>query len=145
MSTDSAISPTGSPKTGNPKALAAFVVVLTFVAGLIAGAAGDRILLFAQRRLIPQHRGFVTARLVERLDHELHFTPAQRVAVTQILEKNHRRVEAVWDGVRPQIREAIDATNREIEQVLDPDQRARFIALRARHRRPMMRRLLGGP
>lgn len=137
MSTVSPSNPTVLPPQGNPRTLAAIVVVLTFVAGLMVGAVGDRFVLFAQHRLIPPRRDFVSTRIVDRLDRELHLTPSQRIAVTQILDKRHRQIEGLWDGVRPQVRTAMDATTREIEQVLTPDQRAKFAAMRSHPHRPM--------
>jgi hypothetical protein len=58
--------------------------------------------------------------------------------VQQIIEKHRAKIDAAMSSVRPQVRQEIDATNKEIETILTPDQRTKFEALRmhmgARHR-----------
>ncbi len=121
----------------SPKTIAVIVVILAFAAGVITGMIGDRILLLVQHRLMPPHRGFIAARVADRLDHDLHLTPSQRTAVTDILKRREQRISEMMSKIRPQMRTEADQTNREIEAVLTPEQRAKFIDIRSRSHRPI--------
>ena len=104
------------------------VVIIAFVAGILVGVVGDH-LLFIHHVF---GRGFVAGRIVARLDRELHLTPQQKTQVQQILDRHRTRIDAVMSGVRPQVRQEIDATNAEIEKILTPEQRAQFAKMRMR-------------
>lgn len=110
--------------------LAAVALVVTFVAGIVVGVAGDRILLW--RRPDRTLRPPITAFMVKRLDQRLNLTPQQEVEVTRILQKHHQRLGAVWSNVNPQLRNEIEQTNIEIRRVLTPEQRAKFEGLKMR-------------
>jgi Spy/CpxP family protein refolding chaperone len=113
------------------KLIAAAVVIVAFLAGIVIGVAGDRFWRvrhpFGPRRN-PQ---MVTALILRRLDRELTLTPQQEAAVKQILTAREQRITALMSTVRPQIRQQIDAANAEIEKVLTPDQRAKFQQMQA--------------
>ena len=118
------------------KTKAALIVAVAFVAGLFVGVAGDHLVLLHSGRLFPRHgAAFAAQRVVDHLDRELHLSDAQRVAIQKIVDEHHAHIEAVWNGVRPQIRREIDATAMEISALLTPDQRAKFQAMRARNDR----------
>jgi len=76
--------------------------------------------------------GVYFARVVDRLNRELHFSSEQRAQVQQIVDRHRVRIDALMSGVRPQIRQEFDATNAEIDKVLTPDQRAAFAKMRMR-------------
>lgn len=120
-------------------AKAALIVAVAFVAGLFVGIAGDRVVLIRAGRLFPRHGGaFAAKRVVDHLDRQLHLSDAQRTSIQRIIDQHHARIEGVWNKVRPQVRQEIDATNAEIETVLTADQRAKFREMHARgdrHRR----------
>lgn len=78
--------------------------------------------------MFPGHRDFAARRVVDRLDHELHFTPQQKVLVQQIIDRHRGRIDAVIG----QVRQEIDASNAEIDKVLTPEQRAKFAKIRMR-------------
>jgi len=118
------------------KVIAAIVVVVAFLAGIVIGVAGDRVWRF---RHPGRHAPHMMATLIlHRLDHELDLTPQQHEAVKQILDVREQRVNALMSNVRPQIRQQIDATNAEIEKVLTPEQRVKFQQMRM-HRGPRPR------
>jgi Spy/CpxP family protein refolding chaperone len=120
----------------SPRAVAALLIVAALIAGIVVGVAGDRAYLLYTRRMAPHPPRFLSDRLVEHLDHELQFTPQQRDAVKQIIEHHRQRIQAISDGIRPQMRQELDATNAEIEKVLNPDQQKKFRELSSRmHRR----------
>jgi hypothetical protein len=122
----------------NTKTMAALVVVVALIAGAVLGIVGDRAWLWHMHRLLPGPRAerFVAGRIVDHLDRELHFTPPQKSAVQQILDRHRARIDAISAAVRPQMRQEIDATNAEIEKVLTPEQRTKF---RDMHMRMMQR------
>jgi Spy/CpxP family protein refolding chaperone len=124
--------PTASPSS--TRTTAVVVVIVAFIAGLFAGAAGDRFYLFRTHRLFPGRHmmDFAAHRIVDRLDRELHLTPQQKTQVQQIIDRHRVRIDAVMSGVRPQVRQELDATNAEIEKILTPDQRTQFGKMRMR-------------
>ncbi|MEO6259621.1 MAG: hypothetical protein ABIP63_04695 [Thermoanaerobaculia bacterium] len=122
---------TSTASPSKARATALVVVVVAFVAGLLVGVAGDHAYLLHRRQLSPR-RGMegMTERLLDRLDHELALTPQQRDQVHRIVETHHRKIEALTGGVRPQIRQELEQANREIEAVLNPEQRVKYKAIR---------------
>lgn len=119
----------------------AVVVVLTaFVAGLVAGVGGELVYLIHNHRIVPTHTAG-TKHLIDRLDHELKLDPQQRARIETIVEARRQRIDAIWSSARPAVMQEIDATNAEIDKVLNPDQRVKFKALQAR----MRNRVHGGP
>jgi Spy/CpxP family protein refolding chaperone len=123
------------PRAG-PRALAALILLGCFAVGVIVGGAGDRFLLLRQGRLMPRGAAdFVSRHVVDRLDHELKLSTAQRQQIVVILERRHDKVTAIWEGVRPQVRAEVNATTVEINAVLTPEQRVKFAKIRANVRR----------
>ncbi len=123
--------PAAAPRSSNARVIASIVVVVAFIAGLLVGAVADRIYLFRHGPPREKHAGaFAAARIVDRLDHELKFTPQQKQQVTTIVTAHGKRIDAIWGAVRPQMRQEIDAANKEISAVLTPDQRTKFDKLR---------------
>jgi Spy/CpxP family protein refolding chaperone len=118
------------------RATAIAVIVMTLVAGIAIGIAADHYWLL--HRGVLQHRGgsrFSTARVTERLDRELHFTPAQKTQVTQILDRHRVKIDALMSTVRPQVHQEVESSNREIDALLTPEQKTKFAQLRARSQR----------
>jgi len=116
------------------KATATIALLVVFLAGLLIGAVADHAYLVVRGR-IPMRHGLsdrMVARMVERLDDDLHFSAAQRTAVTEILRRRHERISAIYDNVRPQVRAQIDATTAEIDKILTPEQRTKFAELHAK-------------
>jgi hypothetical protein len=124
--------PMGTPRGSNAKMVATIIVVVAFIAGLLVGAVSDRIWLFRHGGGPERHRGngLMADRIVDRLTHELNLNAAQKEQVATIVAAHGKRIEGVWSNVRPQIRQEIDATNREISTVLTPEQREKFEKLR---------------
>ena len=125
--------PAPAPRTSNATAIAAIVVVVAFMAGLLVGAVADRIYLFRHGPPRERHAGeFIASRIVERLDRKLDFTPQQKQQITIIVMSHGQRMDAIRSNIRPQMRQEIDAANSEISAVLTPDQRVKFDKLRMR-------------
>jgi Spy/CpxP family protein refolding chaperone len=123
--------PLAAPRASNARVVATTIVVVAFIAGVLVGAVADRMFLFRFRGP-ERHNGFAANRITDRLARELSLTADQKQKVAAIVASHGKRMEAMWSGVRPQVRQEIDAANREISTVLTPDQRARFEKLRMR-------------
>jgi hypothetical protein len=109
-------------------AVALFVLFVTFVAGVLVGIVGDRIAI-RHRGLVPD---FATHVLVRRLDRALDLSDHQRDQLTKIIDRRHSSINALFNGVRPRVREEIEAANREIEAILTPEQRVKYGKLKMR-------------
>jgi hypothetical protein len=140
VSSDPNIGPEAPPLRRSrmpPRALAALILVICFAVGAIVGGAVDRLLLVRQGRLVPRAPGgFVSHHVVDRLDHELKLSAAQRQQIEIILQRRHERVTAIWATVRPQVHAEVNATSAEISALLTADQRVKFAKMREnmRHR-----------
>ncbi|HEV7427028.1 MAG TPA: hypothetical protein VGQ46_11730 [Thermoanaerobaculia bacterium] len=120
--------------SSNTRAAAIAVIVVAFIAGILAGVAGDHLYLIRSGRLSPRHSTsrFSTAHMTDRLTKELDLTPQQKTQVQQIIERHRAKIDATMASVRPQVRQELDATNAEIETVLTPEQKTKFADLRMR-------------
>ena len=123
------------------KALAVITVIVAFAVGIIVGAAGT------WAWIIHRHGGrgpFFEAlgerRIMRHLDHELDLNPQQHDAIAKIIHERHQRIDAIFGGLRPEVRREIEMANAEIEKVLTPAQKAKFeqvqMRLRSRLHRP---------
>jgi len=119
--------------SSNTRTAAVAVVVVAFIAGILAGVAGDHLYLIKSGRLSPRHSArFASDRMAERLTKELDLSPQQKTQVQQIIERHRAKIDATMASVRPQVRQELDATNAEIETVLTPEQKTKFANLRMR-------------
>ena len=129
--TDPTMTPVLPPRSGGRGStvlVAAGILLLTFIVGLILGVVGDRIWQWAHPRPLHPSASFIAS----RLDRRLHFTPQQRKEVERIIAQRQDRIGHIWESVRPQVRQEIDQTNAEIERILTPEQRAEFAKIRMR-------------
>jgi Spy/CpxP family protein refolding chaperone len=130
----------------SPRAVAALLIAGALIAGIVVGVAGDRAYLWHTRQFLPRHPPrFISDRLVDHLDSQLHFTPQQKDAVKQIVERHRARIEAISANIRPQMRQEIESTNAEIEKVLNPEQRQKFQSLSQRMHQRHRGMRPGGP
>lgn len=106
--------------------VAALVLLLTFGAGFIGGAAAHHLLIAHRETMRPVE----TRAMLHRLDRRLDLTDAQRTQVEEILTRRQARIHSIWTGVRPRVRAELEATNEEIARVLTPDQRTKFEKMR---------------
>ncbi len=133
---DPMVTPPSQPRGSKTTLLAAVLVLIAFLGGIVAGIAGDRFYLFRHHEFFPHRAGpFVTEHLVRRLERELSLTPQQRDEVRRILESRRGRIEAIFANVRPQVTQEIDQANAEIEKILTPEQRSKFDAIKIRMQR----------
>ena len=112
--------------------LAAVVLVLTFVAGSLAGAAWERYHSAGARR----HEGGRGQRHIgERMKERYGVSDEQARRIEAIVQRRRPRVDSLMATVQPRLRAAFDSTNAEIRVLLTPEQRVKFDRDQARRRR----------
>lgn len=112
---------------------AVVLLVLTFAAGAVFGIAADHLYLLRSRQMYPRAGvEHISKRVVERLDRTLDLTTGQRQQVERIVRERTTRVDAVWKSVEPRVREEIRRADREIEALLNAEQKRKFAELRAK-------------
>ena len=126
----------------SPRAMAAVVVCVTLIAGILVGIGLDRAVFR------PRHGGFGpfaafrgapnadSARIRMRAEfaRQLHLTPDQQARIDTIMQRRMAVLDSIRKVTMPQIRSLIGATQAQIDSVLTPDQRDKFQSLR-QHRR----------
>lgn len=113
------------------------LLVATFAAGMLAGAAFDRTLV-ARETAPAQEPGWhchgphggKTGMIVDRLD----LTPEQRARVDAVLARRRAQADTFWEREGPRMRAIVDSTRAEVRAVLTPEQRAEYDRLREEHR-----------
>ena len=123
---------TPTPSPTSTRRTAVLLVAVAFVAGALIGFAGGRV--YSIYRLM--HRGprtdFQRDRILNHLNRELSLTPQQHDQIAAIMERHHKRMQELTEGIRPQMHQEIEGANREIEAVLTPEQRKKYEAMRMR-------------
>lgn len=110
--------------------IAGAVLIATFVAGMLAGVAADRLVIMRMwRDRMPARAPHFVA---ERLERRLDLTADQRRQVEEIIQRHHSRMNEVWNSARPAVRAEVDAANAEIEKILTPGQREKFSRFKMR-------------
>ena len=126
---------TPTPSPSSTRRTAILLVAVAFVAGALIGFAGGRV--YSIYRGFSHNRGpeFMKTRILHHLDHELNLTQPQRDQIGAIMDRHHKRMQQISEGVRPQMRQEIESANREIEAVLTPEQRTKYEQMRMRMER----------
>ena len=120
----------------NAKVLAAIAIVITLVVGVVLGVVGDRLFLMIHppRRHSPQM-------IVRHLAYRLDLSDQQRQQLTEIVTRHEQRIAALHESTRPAVQQELEQANREIEQILTPEQREKFARMKMRLM-PMKRRMM---
>jgi Spy/CpxP family protein refolding chaperone len=118
--------------------LAAVALLLTFVAGSLAGAAWERWHHAQVRRHEGGGRG--QRHFGEVLKQRYGLSDAQATRIEAIVRRRQPRVDSLMATVQPRVRALFDSTNAEIRVLLTPGQRVKFDRdqerRRREHRRP---------
>lgn len=108
------------------------LLVVTFIAGALSGAALDRLVTAPERGVArervngsrgqdddrrPSNRG-ATADLFDRIG----VTPEQRAAIDEILARRAEQTRALWAVFGPQLEAIVDSTRAEIRALLTEEQ-----------------------
>ncbi|CAN5335448.1 hypothetical protein BH24GEM2_BH24GEM2_06180 [soil metagenome] len=116
------------------KILGAILLIATFVAGGLAGAASLRVLNAAEPTPAlppgshchgPHEKG--GGKWLEQLD----LSAEQRTRVEQIMERRRAQMGVFWENEGSRLRVLVDSTRNEVRSVLTPGQRAEYDRLRA--------------
>ena len=139
---------TPTPSPASTRRTAILLVAVAFVAGALIGFAGGRV--YSIYHIFDRGRGgpeLMRQRIIGHLDRELNLTPPQHEQIGAILNRHHKRMMELTEGIHPQIRQEIETANREIEAVLTPEQRTKYEKMRMRMERfiPGHGRRHGGP
>jgi len=110
----------------NARLAGTVLLFITFAAGGLAGAAGERVLR-ADDAPKPAQRGEMrggTRRLLldEQFANSLGLTAEQRAQIKQILDRRDVEAKKVWGDVEPRLQQVGEATKAEIQKVLTPAQ-----------------------
>jgi Spy/CpxP family protein refolding chaperone len=103
------------------------LLLVTFVAGALAGAAVERVLradnVQPGTSRGPEMRGG-SRRLLqdETFARELGLTTDQRAQIKAIMDRRDQQARKVWNDAEPRLKEVGDATRDEIQKVLGAEQ-----------------------
>jgi Spy/CpxP family protein refolding chaperone len=130
--------------------VAAVVVVVSLLTGVVAGIAVDRRALIHRGPYIVSRGGHFHGPMVPgRMERELGLSPAQSAAVDSVMHHRMAQRDSLMARTFPVMRALLDSTRIDIERVLTPDQRTKFEKMRF-HDGPMgstrgQRVMIGGP
>ena len=105
------------------------LLVAAFVAGLLGGAAAERVMNSrrAMNRFLPlpaERGAFMPGDRPTSALERLNLTSDQRSAIDAILERRRQLTDSLFGLFLPQMRATADSMRREIRRVLTPDQQA---------------------
>jgi Spy/CpxP family protein refolding chaperone len=109
------------------------LLIVTFVAGMLAGTAFSRVLSAREPDAQAQAACDAGKRGPHSLFDQLDLSPVQRARIDSIMARRRGRTDALWQQDGARIRAAVDSTRAEIRTVLTPAQAAEYDVLRARH------------
>ena len=114
------------------------LLMATFVAGGLAGAAFDQVLEAREPDTAAAAKAAECSRggrhgAAAILD-QLGLSAEQRAEIDRIMERRKAETEAFWDNEGARMREIVDSTREEIRAVLTPEQRAEYDRLRAEYK-----------
>ena len=111
------------------------LLFIIFVAGALAGAAGERVMRADDRPHRAGRAGGGELRggprrllLDEQFARELGLSAEQRTEIKTILDRRDKQAKAVWHEVEPRLKSVGDATKAEIQKVLRPEQQQKLDA-----------------
>ena len=129
--------------------IAALVVALALITGLVLGVAVDRGILLRNRGPLAGHPGFgmrpggrragvgvgvggPPERMRQRFATDLGLSASQMTQIDSIMSQQMARRRALDDSMGARMRIFMDSTRAAVDRVLTPDQRQKLAALRAR-------------
>lgn len=133
----------------SPRVLAAVVVGVTLVAGILIGIGLDRAFFVHHVRSVLGSRRFnppfniggrgpnAAARqaMRDRFAHDLQLTADQQARIDTIMRRRMAAFDSIQQDSRPRVRALIAATRAQIDSVLTPEQRERYHTLARRRGR----------
>ncbi len=114
---------------------------LTFLCGVIAGAAGLFVFAWHSGHWLPHHGPPDPQRIVQRMSRELILTPDQTRQLTDIINDSFQKHRVLDQQVGEQYRALRVETRDRIRKILNPQQQQKFDEMVRRFEQ----RRLGGP
>ena len=112
---------------GRNRVLGLVLLIATFVAGALAGAAVDRVLTAGEAERVERREDRDDDRDGRSyIIDDVPMRPDQRAAIDSILEKRADRLRAIWRATEPRMDAVTDSARLEIMQVLTPEQRTDY-------------------
>jgi Spy/CpxP family protein refolding chaperone len=129
---------------GRARARGAAALIVTFLSGVLAGAAIVHVSRASARPTpapsVARTPGPPPERVIENMKmarsgipvtyEALGLTPAQRFQIARIMEENRPRTDSLLRETWPKLHALLDSIQGQVEQVLTAEQRARLIELR---------------
>jgi Spy/CpxP family protein refolding chaperone len=116
----------------NARLIGTGLLVMTFVAGGLAGAAVVHVLNaerpHVSRNDSPMRGGPRRLLLDEQFSKELGLTADQRTRIKQILDRRDAQAKQLWQGMEPRLKEFGKQVHDEIQKVLTPEQQKQLDA-----------------
>jgi Spy/CpxP family protein refolding chaperone len=127
------------PPARSQRLVAALVVALVLITGLVLGVGVDRGILLRNRGAFggraafgrPGPRRGPPERMRQRFATELGLSASQMAQVDSIMSQQMARRRALDDSMGSRIRVLMDSTRAAVDRVLTPEQRQKLAALRA--------------
>lgn len=134
---------TNASGSGRTRLLGIVLLVATFLAGGVSGAAVVRRATVATTvRAAPVEVRSESAESEQdtqperkgRLIDQVNLTPEQRAAIDSILQDGRERIDAYWKETEPGYRALVDSTRARVRSVMTPEQLTEYDRLRAERR-----------
>ena len=127
----------------NARMIGTALLIVTFVAGALAGAAMIRVLSAESRAETaatakagspPMRGGSRRLLLDDQFSKEIGLTAEQRTKIKEILDRRDIEAKKLWDGFEPRLKSVGQQVHSEIATVLTPEQQTKFEAALAQRR-----------
>jgi Spy/CpxP family protein refolding chaperone len=106
------------------------LVALVFLAGVVAGVVGTRIVVRRAVRAAILHPEQVQTVLERNLTRKLRLDHGQQVKLHEILTDAHGQLQGLRREYRPQLVAIVSNADQQITAILTPEQQARFEKLK---------------
>lgn len=128
----------------NARLIGTVLLILTFIAGALAGAAVIRVVSAEgprYERPAPDMRGGPRRLLLdEDFAKELRLSATQRAQIKQILDRRDAQAKQLWQSFEPRLHEFGKQVHDEIQKVLTPEQQQKLDAAIEQRRATMKKR-----
>ncbi|HEX6323492.1 MAG TPA: hypothetical protein VFZ36_07190 [Vicinamibacterales bacterium] len=124
------------PRTNRQRLIGLAVLVVTFLAGGVAGAAIREVTADPTPAREARSDGRDSERRGERRFpfEYLGIEGEQRAQIEALFDRNQAATSAVWQEYKPRFDAIVDSTRAELNRLLTPEQREKFTEYRKRRR-----------
>ena len=122
------------PSATRARALGLALLATIFATGALAGAAFERVSGRAPAASSSAPDAACERKPKGLIVYQVNPTPEQRTRIDAIMERRRAEMDEFWDGEGRRLRAIVDSTRNEIRRVLTPTQRAEYDRLVAEAR-----------